>query len=69
LIPLGLLFYYFHRCAAVPWLNGLTALLSAGAVAFTVSAGVFDGNGFFALALLLFWIHTHSLLVLIQFYH
>ncbi|MBR6794234.1 MAG: hypothetical protein IKM48_07785 [Clostridia bacterium] len=54
LIPLGLLFYYFHRCTAVPWLNGLTALLSAVAVAFTVSAGVFDGSGFFALALLLF---------------
>ncbi len=53
LIPLGVLFYTLHRLNPVRWLDGLTALLSGVTVAYTVSVGVFDGNGFVTLLLLL----------------
>lgn len=51
LIPLSLLFYHFHRLEAckVKILNGICTAFSAAVVAFTVSLGVFDGHGFFAL--------------------
>lgn len=55
LIPLGLVFYYFHRLDAckVKILNGLCALISAGITAYTVCLGVFEGRGFLALLFLL----------------
>lgn len=53
LIPLGVLFYSLHRWPVIPWLDGLTSALSSLVVAFTVSIGVFDGNGFVTLLLLL----------------
>ena len=53
LIPLGVVFYTLHRLSPIRWLDGITAVLSALTVAYTVSLGVFDGNGFFTLLLLL----------------
>ena len=53
LIPLGVVFYCFHRFPEIRLLDGLTAAFTAVAVAYTVSVGVFDGCGFFALLFLL----------------
>ncbi len=53
LIPLGVVFYRFHRSSRMGWLDGLTAVISAVIVTYTVSVGVFDGRGFLALLLLL----------------
>lgn len=53
LIPLGVAFYFLHRLPTVKWLNGLSSVIAAVLAAFTVSVGVFDGNGFFTLLCLI----------------
>jgi hypothetical protein len=53
LIPLGVVFYFLNRFSSIKWLNGIFALVSSVMVAFAVSVGVFDGDGFLTLLCLL----------------
>lgn len=53
LIPLGAVFCFLNRVSSVRWLNGVFAIISSVIVAYVVSVGVFEGNGFLTLLCLL----------------